>query len=149
MDDPRVEEWNDDSQGLLARIILWDQFPRNAFRETPRSFAYDPRALAVTRRALAARTHLGLHPCEATFLYLPLEHSEVLADQDECVRLFTDLRARVGPDLRDFAEQTLNYAIRHREIIARFGRFPHRNAVLGRTSTVEETVFLREPGSRF
>ena len=124
---------------VLAAVIALDQIPRNIFRGTPRSFGTDAKALAVTDAAVA-RGHdksLGLH--ERLFLYLPLEHSEDLSDQERAV----DLISALGD-----AEYT-RYAIAHRAIILRFGRFPHRNAILDRTSTPEEIAFLAEPGSSF
>lgn len=133
----------------LARVLLFDQIPRNGFRGDARMFAYDERALTEARHAIAGGLHERLHPFEAMFLYLPLEHSESLADQDECVRLFTELQKRIAPDLKKFGESVLDFANRHRVIVERFGRFPHRNAVLGRESTAAEAEFLKTPGSGF
>lgn len=123
----------------LAAVIVLDQIPRNIFRGTPRAFESDAKARSLTRAAIAAGydPSLGLH--ERLFLYLPLEHSEDMADQDSAV----DLISALGD-----AEYT-RYAIAHRAIIARFARFPHRNAILGRASTPEEIAFLCEPGSSF
>jgi uncharacterized protein (DUF924 family) len=123
----------------LAAVIVLDQIPRNIFRGTPRAFAADARARDLTRAAIAAGHDLSLGLHERLFLYLPLEHSEVMADQDSAV----DLISALGD-----AEYT-RYAIAHRAIIVRFGRFPHRNAILGRASTPEETAFLEQPGSSF
>lgn len=124
--------------GALAQVILLDQVPRNLFRDSPRAFATDPQARALTRTALDRGWDQALHPLERLFLYLPLEHSESLADQDLSVALMTPL-----------GERFADYAERHRVIIARFGRFPHRNAALGRDSTAEERDFLTQPGSSF
>lgn len=123
----------------IASVVALDQIPRNIFRGTPRAFETDAKARDLTRAAIAAGhdRSLGLH--ERLFLYLPLEHSEDMADQEEAV----DLISALGD-----AEYT-RYAIAHRAIIARFGRFPHRNAILGRISTPEEIAFLSEPGSSF
>ena len=126
-------------EGTLALVILLDQFPRNIHRGTPRAFAFDAKALDVARQALEAGHDRAVAPFQRTFLYLPFEHSEMLADQDRSVALFEALGD----------ETTLDYAIRHREIIVRFGRFPHRNAILGRDSTPEEAAFLEQPGSSF
>ncbi len=129
----------DHPEGCLALVILLDQFPRNLFRGTARAFAADPRARAVARQALERGFDLILPPVMRLFLYLPFEHSEDLADQQRSVILFETL---------DNAEW-LDYAILHRDIIARFGRFPHRNAALGRPSTAEEIAFLKTPNSSF
>lgn len=126
-------------EGALALAILLDQFPRNIYRGTPRAFAQDGKALALARQALDAGHDAALPAFQRTFLYLPFEHSENLADQERSVALFEALGN---------AEQ-LDYAIRHRDIVARFGRFPHRNAILGRESTSEEIEFLKQPKSSF
>ena len=126
-------------EGCLALAILLDQFPRNMFRGTPRAFATDEAARAVCRHALAQGFDAKLHRVPRSFLYLPFEHSEELEGQELSVRLFDALGD----------EEWLGYARAHRDIIARFGRFPHRNAVLGRESTPEEIAFLRQPGSAF
>lgn len=129
----------DTPEGALALTILLDQFPRNIYRGTPRAFTFDPQALAAARRALEAGHDQAVAPFQRTFLYLPFEHSESLADQERSVALFTALGD----------ENALDYAIRHRDIIVRFGRFPHRNAILERESTPEETTFLDQPNSSF
>jgi uncharacterized protein (DUF924 family) len=126
-------------QCALATVIVLDQFPRNMFRGTPKAFATDPLAREVARGAVERKLDEALDKDARAFLYLPFEHSESLADQERAVALIS----RLGD-----AEYT-RYAIAHRDVIARFGRFPHRNVVLGRTSTPEETAFLREPGSSF
>ena len=127
----------------LALIILLDQFPRNMFRDSARSFAADALALEAARHALAAGHAKEALPVERLFFSLPFEHSETLADQDISCRLIEPLAA--------FPETAgvWPFALKHREIIARFGRFPHRNEALGRASTPEELEFLRQPGSRF
>lgn len=131
--------WEDRPRSTLALVIVLDQFPRNIYRDTRRAFASDPQALAVAQRALNRGFDHALRPVERMFLYLPFEHSENSEDQDRSVALFTALGDPV----------TLDYAVRHRDIIDRFGRFPHRNAVLGRASTSEEGAFLAEPNSSF
>ena len=136
-------EWCDEPRGSLARVVLLDQFTRNAFRGTPRSFAGDARALATARDAVEQGDDRALAPQERWFLYMPFEHSEALADQDRAVELFEALAAKTGLD------EPLPWAIRHRDVIRRFGRFPHRNAILDRASTADEIAFLREPGSSF
>lgn len=124
---------------VLALIIALDQLPRNLHRGTPRAFATDAKALDLSRRAIAVGMDIGLSAHERMFLYLPFEHSETLADQSTSVRLF----AAVGD------AELMRFAERHREIIARFGRFPHRNVILSRVSTAAEVAFLQEPDSSF
>ena len=131
---------------LLARILLLDQFTRNIFRGTPRAFAGDAHARAVAETLVAAGRDKNLSPWQRWFAYLPFEHSESLLDQERAVALFAALRREMQHEAFDNA---YDYALRHREVIARFGRFPHRNAMLGRASTAEEIEFLKQPGSSF
>ncbi|EWY41147.1 membrane protein [Skermanella stibiiresistens SB22] len=136
----RLPEWRDHPQGCLALVILLDQVPRNVFRDSVRAFATDPTARALTRLAIDRGYDDGLDDDQRCFLYLPLEHSEDIADQRLSVELF---RFRVrDPVYQDYAE-------RHLKVIERFGRFPHRNRILGRVSTEEELDFLKRPGSSF
>jgi uncharacterized protein (DUF924 family) len=130
------DAWADTAQGALALLILLDQFPRNLYRGSAHSFATDPKARAIARSAVARGFHHEVEPEMAQFFVLPFEHSENLADQDESVRLSTEL---------DDAE-TAKWAKIHRDIIARFGRFPHRNASLGRETTAQEQAFLDDGG---
>ncbi len=132
--------WKQSARGCLALVILLDQVPRNLFRGDAQAFATDADARAVTRHALAEGFDQTLGQSERLFLYLPLEHSEELTDQEDCCRLVAAL---------DEEPAWHDYALRHREVIARFGRFPHRNAILGRASSREEEDFLAEPGSSF
>ena len=141
--------WARTPVGLLALVILADQFTRNIYRGTPQAFAGDPRALGWCRQALAEGIDRSLHPLERLFLYLPLEHSEVLADQEACIVLMEALVAAADPAARAQLADALDYARRHGEVIRRFGRFPHRNAILGRESTAAEIAFLKTPGSAF
>ena len=134
----------DGAAAALAQIVVLDQFTRNVFRNTPRAFAGDPQALAAAKAMVATGQDLALRPLQRAFVYLPFEHAEDLAMQDESVRLFTALAAE-APELADM----LDYAHRHHVVIARFGRFAHRNAILGRASTSDELAFLQEPGSSF
>lgn len=138
------DRWADTPHGTLALILVFDQFPRNLFRSDPQSFATDPQALALARHAVDQGWDRALLPVERLFIYLPFEHSETLADQHQSVALFEGL-VQTAPEL----ESTLDYAYRHREVIARFGRFPHRNDVLARATTPAEAEFLTQPGSRF
>jgi uncharacterized protein (DUF924 family) len=131
-------EWLDSPPECLARIIVLDQFPRNMFRGTPQAFATDGLALAAARHALGAGYERDWIRVEKIFAYLPFEHSEALSDQQRACEL-----------MRPLGEEQYDYALRHKAIIERFGRFPHRNAVLGRASTPEEIEFLKQPGSGF
>ena len=133
-------------EALLARILLLDQFTRNIFRDTPRAFAGDVQALHVAESLVAAGRDKNLSPFQRWFAYLPFEHSESLLNQERSVALFAGLRREMQHEAFDSA---YDYAVRHREVIERFGRFPHRNAILGRESTVDEIGFLRQPGSSF
>jgi uncharacterized protein (DUF924 family) len=138
-----LESWRDSGDGLLALIVVLDQFSRNLYRGDARAFAQDPHALECARQALDDGLDRRRLPVERTFIYLPLEHSEDLADQDRCVELMRSLDE--FPETRGIVE----WAEKHRVIIRRFGRFPHRNAALGRPSTPEEVEFLKTPGSGF
>lgn len=138
------DDWVNDARAALAQVLVLDQFTRNAFRATARAFAGDARALAAASRLVGARQDEALPVFMRSFVYLPFEHAEGIAMQDESVRLFTRLVAGT-----DDPQQLLDYALRHRAIIERFGRFPHRNASLGRQSTAEEVAFLKRPGSGF
>jgi uncharacterized protein (DUF924 family) len=138
-----IAQWSATPDGVVAEIIVLDQFTRNAYRDTPRAFAGDARALAAARALIASGADRALPGVRRQFAYLPFEHAEDLATQEESVRLFKQL-AKDDPEA-----DIVTYAERHHAVIARFGRFPHRNAILGRESTPEEQVFLREPGSSF
>lgn len=140
---PDAADAADAADGALALLVVCDQFPRNLYRDDARAFALDPRARATARRMVANGLDRSLRPVERAFVYLPFEHSESLADQHEAVRLFGALRD--DPDAGGY----LDWAVRHLEVIERFGRFPHRNDALGRVSTDEERAFLARPGSRF
>jgi uncharacterized protein (DUF924 family) len=133
----------------LGAIILLDQLPRNMFRNRPRSFAYDGLALGLARQMVSAGQDRRLRPVGRVFVYLPLEHSEEPQDQRLWVAKFSELHRKVRPELQRIYGMFLDYAIRHQEIIDRFGRFPHRNHILGRSSTPEESEFLTQPGSSF
>jgi uncharacterized protein (DUF924 family) len=126
------------AEGVLTLVILLDQFPRNLFRDAARAFAYDSKARAVARLAVGLGLDKLLSPVERIFLYMPFQHSETIDDQIRSVALFKTLP--VVP----WRDEAIDYAVRHHDIIAQFGRFPHRNAVLGRTSTAEELTFLQE-----
>jgi uncharacterized protein (DUF924 family) len=143
------DDWAGNPRGRLALILLFDQFPRNIHRDTPQAFAHDARALELALAGIAAGADQALRPIERVFCYLPLEHAESMAMQDRSVALFTALAAGVAEADRETFSAYVDYALRHREVIARFGRFPHRNRILGRASTPEEIAFLKQPGSSF
>lgn len=145
----RREDWLATPRGRLAYVIVLDQLSRNMFRGTAGMFAHDAQARAAAIAGIDRGDDAHLHPDARGFLYMPLMHSEQLADQDRCVALYTALRDAAEPAHRAGAESSLKFAVMHRDIIARFGRFPHRNALLGRASTPGEEAFLKEPGSSF
>ena len=145
----QLDSWLQTPRGRLALILLTDQFPRNIYRDSARAFAFDARALGWSKTAIALGSDRQCRPVERVFLYLPLEHSEHRDDQAESVRRFEALAAAAGPAVKSSFDSFLDFARRHREIVDRFGRFPHRNVALGRQSTAAETAFLKQPGSRF
>ncbi|RKF44656.1 DUF924 family protein [Paraburkholderia fungorum] len=139
-----LDSWTETPLGALALVIVLDQFSRNCHRNTPRAFAADHRALRVAQQMIASGADLVLPTAHhRAFAYLPFEHDETLASQHESVRLFTRLKSEPG------GASYYSSAVQHARIIERFGRFPHRNAVLGRPSTDEEAAFLKQPGSSF
>jgi len=144
-----LDHWLKSARGTLALVLVLDQLPRNLHRGTPRAFAYDARALEVAEDALRRGVDDVLHPVEAAFVYMPLEHAEDRALQDRCVELFTQLAASCPIEFADQLAEYRNYAERHRDVVKRFGRFPHRNAILGREPTPEEEAWLAEGGERF
>jgi uncharacterized protein (DUF924 family) len=141
--------WADTPRGALALLVLLDQFPRNLWRETARAFAHDPLALATARQATATGFLHRLAPIEQPFLTLPFQHNESLEAQRESVRFCAEIVASAPPEWRATLETFHDYAQRHLVVIARFGRFPHRNAVLGRESTPEERAYLDGGGETF
>lgn len=147
--DGLLDSWKSTPRGLLALILLTDQFPRNMYRGTPASFACDHFALQLCKQGLEQGVDQLLRPIERVFVYLPLEHSEAIADQELAVHLMAQLASEVSAVQKSTFDGFHQFAIRHRDIIARFGRFPHRNEILGRTSTEEETAFLKTAGSSF
>ena len=132
-----LAEWELDPRGALAILILLDQFPRNMFRGTRRAYATDPTAVLMAERAIERGFDKAVAPELRRFFYLPFMHSEELRDQDRSVALNGDLG---GDDVTEWAHH-------HRDIVARFGRFPHRNAILGRESTADERAYLAEEGA--
>ena len=144
-----LDAWAESPRGRLALIILTDQFPRNIYRNTPAAFGCDELARTWCKEGLRRDVHRTLRPIERVFFYLPLEHSESMEDQEQAVALFQELADSAGEQAREMFRGFLDYALRHREVVARFGRFPHRNRILGRASTAEEIEFLKQPGSSF
>lgn len=132
-------EWRKTAHGRLAEIIVLDQFSRNMFRDSPLSFAHDPLALALAQEAISSGTEKSLNQSERSFLYMPFMHSESLKIHKIAVSLFTE----------NGNQRSLDFELRHKNIIEQFGRYPHRNKILGRKSTDEEIEFLKQPGSGF
>lgn len=132
-------QWRVDPQGRLAEIVILDQFSRNMYRNTPQAFETDPLALALAQEAIANKADQELSQTERGVLYMPFMHSESIAIHDVAVKLF-----RKNGILSNY-----QYELKHKNIIERFGRYPHRNEILGRDSTPEELEFLQQPGSRF
>jgi len=142
--DGGLRDWEATPRGALARILLLDQFTRNIYRNTPRAFAGDAQALVLAVTMTEQGADQQLDPMLRAFVYLPFEHAEDLAMQAHAVELFQQLS-----QAHDGFDSMLDFAQRHQEVIARFGRFPHRNAILGRDSTPEEAAYLQQPGSGF
>ena len=135
-----LEDWCETADGCLALILVLDQFPRGMFRDTPKAFAGDQRALALSQRCLELGYIAGCpDPAKRHFMLIPMMHSEDIEVQEASLELFE----------RYTNARVLEYAYRHRDIIARFGHYPHRNRILGRPSTEEERAFLERPGSSF
>ncbi len=140
----KLDAWRQEPLGCLGLIIVLDQFSRNMFRDTPQAFATDAKALSVAQQAVAQGFDQALQPLQRMFVYLPFEHSENQAHQAQSVALFRQLHT----DATEL-EDVFDYAVRHQVVIEQFGRFPHRNQILGRESTPEEIEFLKQPGSSF
>jgi uncharacterized protein (DUF924 family) len=145
----KYDHWCQTPRGALALIILLDQFPRHIHRNTPRAYAFDQQSLSICLEGMAEGRDRSLAIFERAFFYLPLEHSEDFEIQNRSVRAFEELLAASSEGMKEVCGSFLDYAVRHRDIIERFGRFPHRNAALGRRSTPGEEAFLKEPGSSF
>jgi uncharacterized protein (DUF924 family) len=145
-----LADWETTARGRLALVLLYDQLSRNMFRGTPRSFAQDELARAGAERAFDAGDERELTPVAVSFLLMPFMHAENLELQRRCVEGFAALRdAASDAELRAYFTSSLDFARQHEAIIARFGRFPHRNPILGRASTDEEIEFSKQPGSSF
>jgi len=144
-----LDDWAVTAPGRIALIVVLDQFSRHIHRGTPRAFAQDLAAQRLARDGIDKDIDLQLAPVQRAFFYLPFEHAEDLALQDRGVERHERLVAAVADPWRKDYESFLDFMRRHRAIIERFGRFPHRNAILGRRSTPEEIAFLEQPGSSF
>ena len=138
-----LEGWRASAEANLALVIVLDQFSRNIYRGDALAFAQDEHARECAEEAIERGDDLGMLPIERQFLYLPFEHSERLDDQERALDLFRSL------EVFEETRELIGWARRHHAVVARFGRFPHRNAILGRESTPEEVAFLAQPGSRF
>lgn len=143
------DAWIDAPDSCLALVLLLDQLPRNIWRGAPQAWSLDTRALAVATTAVSRGFDRALAPVQRVFMYLPFEHAEDRDAQEESVRLFGGLAHDAPLALRPLLQAALEGAEAHAQIVARFGRFPHRNAIIGRTSTEEEVAFLLQPGSSF
>ena len=145
----KFPQWRHSAQGCLVLILLFDQFPRNMFRGEERAFAYAAHAEEVAGYVLEKSYDARMHTAERVFCYLPFMHSENISLQERSVVLFKKLLASAGADQYEFVRSSLSMAREHRDIVGRFGRFPHRNAVLGRESTEEEVIFLGEESHKY
>ena len=143
------DDWLDTPRGKLAAIIVLDQLSRNMFRDMAKMYAADDRAIALALGAIERGDDRTLPLAMRTFLYMPLMHAEDVELQDRCVALFESLRDELEGDRRERIAGHVEYARRHRDVVARFGRFPHRNAILGRETTPEEAAFLAEKPTGF
>ena len=145
----RLAAWADGPRRRLSLIILLDQFPRHMFRGTARAFDYDAQALALALTGMQSGADAALDFAERLFFYMPLQHAESLEAQDESIAAFRRLLAEVPPELDATFADTLRFAQAHRSIIERFGRFPHRNDLLGRASSPQEAEWLRQGAEGF
>ncbi|MEM7407065.1 MAG: DUF924 family protein [Pseudomonadota bacterium] len=144
-----MDSWAATPAGRLALIVVLDQFPRHIHRETSRQFVYDAKAREICVAGLESGHDQQLRPLERAIFYLPLEHAEDRLLQERCQSAYTALAGSVGEANRETYQNYLHYASLHRDIIVRFGHFPHRSALLGRSLTAEEKAFLQEPDSSF
>jgi len=145
----QLHHWAHTAQGLLATLLLLDQFSRNIYRGQAQAFAADPLALAICRAGVKQGLDQQLLSIQRAFFYMPLEHAESLEAQDEAVALFRRLQQQVNEAVRPLFAEFTDFAHQHREIIARFGRFPHRNRILNRDSTTDELDYLAQDAPRF
>lgn len=144
-----LDRWVKNDAGAIALIILLDQFPRNIFRGSPKSYAYDHKAMATADPLIRQEAFLRVPPCWGYFMLMPAMHCENLDVQDLSVASFARLREASSGPAKAMIESAYSYAVKHREVVARFGRFPHRNAILGRSGTTEEIAYLAAGGPTF
>ena len=144
-----LQHWTTDTRNALALVLVLDQFPRNIYRNTARAYHYDAAGLVLALKIIDQGLNSNLHPIEQSFLFLPLQHSETIVEQTRAVQLYETLAAQSPDPYLESAKNSLDYAKRHCDIIRRFGRFPHRNAILGRDSTEAEIEFLASGGDTF
>lgn len=144
-----LAHWQQSARGWLSLIVTLDQFPRNIYRGHSKAFAYDHKACALALQGIDKQIDRQLYAVECQFFYMPLQHAEDLALQRQSVQLYNLLLANAPEQLKQHCRNVLSYAQRHLEIIEKFGRFPHRNNILGRSSTTEELEFLQTPNSSF
>lgn len=144
-----LDGWLETPRGAMALILALDQFPRHIHRGSAAAFALDGAARRACEAGIGRGHDAALSPVECSFFYLPLEHAEDIAAQERCVSLMEAAARRAEPELGPYMAEAVRYARAHRDIVARFGRFPHRNAVLGRVASAAETDFLQRGGARF
>jgi len=142
-------DWQTDPESYLALIILLDQFPRNVYRNDPKTYVCDKRALELALQGIKKGIDKQLNISQRTFFYMPLEHAEDKAIQQRCVGLFQKMTDEANEQDQSFCQGFLDFAISHKKVIDRFGRFPHRNKILGRDSTPEEVEYLNQPNAGF
>ena len=144
-----LESWRSTALGCVALIVLFDQFARNIHRGKAEMYRYDPLAVELSKTMIEEGSDQKIGFFERLFVYMPLMHAESLQDQKQCIEKIDELADEATDPAKSIFSSNLKYAYQHKEIVARFGRFPHRNAILGRDSTPEELEFLRQPGSSF
>ncbi len=147
--DGGLDHWQKEAAGRLALVLLLDQFTRNIYRNTPDSFAYDEIALHICTKGIQKGMDVEVHPIKRVFFYLPMMHAEDLDVQKQSIRTFKSLLDMAPSNMTEYLRGTYDFAVRHHDIVKRFGRFPHRNEILGRKSTKEEIEFLKTPQSSF
>ncbi len=145
----KLNSWTESPDSTVALIILLDQFSRNIYRDTAEMYAADTQAIQIAKELITAQKDKNLPTAYRIFTYMPFMHSEKLEDQKQCIELFEKLHQSANPKAKEPIANNLKYAIAHHDIIAEYDRFPHRNKILGRTSTAAEIKFLTQPGSSF
>lgn len=144
-----LDDWSIDPRGRLAQIIVLDQFSRHIYRNTPQAFAFDIQSMNLTLEGIKSGMDKKLFPVERGFFYMPLQHIEDVRVQEASIEAYSNLVEEAPDEVKPMCQEFLKYAKMHQEVIIRFGRYPHRNKILGRTSTPEEVEFLKQPGSSF